>query len=210
MPRKRSKPVAKLSGRRLVVPKKKPTRHWQSTLVLVASALTLLGLVSWAVSSDATEWNHWLGGLRAKPPASGPDGEGPDGEAEDGNGPAQFQGDGRATLGEFSIDRRQSDGSMLTVSFKLSGNTSCKDKEAFQEFVKDDYAAFRKYAEGAIRDCQFSALSDEKSLARKVVVRVNRSLGRHFLQNVEFDELTIHETIDHYGTTEWKPGSESQ
>jgi hypothetical protein len=208
MPRKRSKPVTKLSGRKLVVAKKKPASHWQSTVVLVASALTLVGLVSWAVCSDATEWNDWLGGLRAKPPAS--NGEGENGEGENGDGPTQFQGDGRATLGEFSIDRRQSDGSMLTVSFKLSGNTSCKDKEAFQEFVKDDYAAFRKYAEGAIRDCQFSALSDEKSLARKVVVRVNRSLGRHFLQEVEFDELTIHETIDQYGTTEWKPGSESE
>ena len=66
------------------------------------------------------------------------------------------------------------------------------------------------FALTAVRDCDFSALSDEQSLGRKVVARVNRLLGRHFLLSAEFDQLTIYETIGSYEPTIWKPAKETQ
>ncbi|MFH1265749.1 MAG: hypothetical protein ABIK89_08470, partial [Planctomycetota bacterium] len=103
------------------------------------------------------------------------------------------------------VNRQENDETTLTVCFQLSGQTICKDEESFRAFTDRNYPAFRQHVEGAIRDCESSALADGESLGRKVVVRVNRLLGRHFLQSVEFDELTIYETIGPYEPTKWKP-----
>jgi hypothetical protein len=200
MPRKTANSRPKMSGRTRVASKDEPTSHWRTTLILTLSILTLVGLVGWIVCSEANAWRDWLGGLRAKRPSFD---SADNGEA--GDNPTQFRGDGYAALGEFLVDRRENDETMLTVCFQLSGQTICKDEESFRAFTDKNYPAFRGHVEGAIRDCEFSALADEESLGRKVKVRVNRLLGRHFLQSVEFDELTIYETIGSYEPTIWKP-----
>ena len=205
MPRKNSKLRPKKARRALVPSRNKSAYRWRAPLVLTLSVLILAGLVGWAVSIDADEWNGWLGSLRSKP-ASSDSGD----NAEEGDGQTQFRGDGYAALGEFSVDRQENDQTMLTIVFQLSGQTICKDGESFRAFTDEDYPAFRRHVEGAIRDCEFSALIDEKSLGRKVVARVNRLLGHHFLQAVEFDELTIHETIGSYGSEIWKPAKETE
>ena len=200
MPRKSAIPRPKMSGRTRALPKGKSANRWRTALTLALSFLTLVGLVSWAVRSDADAWNDWLGGLRTTRSSSRSAGDG-----EVGDSSTQFRGDGYAALGEFSVDRREHDEATLTVSFQLSGQTICKDEESFRAFMDETFPDFRRYVEGAIRDSECSALADEQSLGRKVVARVNRLLGHHFLQSVEFDELTIYETIGPYEPTIWKP-----
>jgi len=201
MPRRSAKPRPKMSGRALALSRGKSASRWRAGLALASSVLMLMGLVSWAVCSDSSGWNDWLGGLRAKKQSSS--GSADNGEA--GNSPAQFRGNGYAALGEFSIDRQENYETTLTICFLLSGQTICKDEESFRTFTDENYPAFRQHVGGAIRDCESSALTDERSLGRKVVVRVNRLLGRHFLLSVEFDQLTIYETIGSYEPTIWKP-----
>ena len=200
MPRRSATPHPKMSGRTLVLSKDKSANSLRATLILTLSVLILVGLVSWAVCTDADEWNGWLGSLRAKQSSSGSADNG-----EVGDSPTQFRGDGYAAFGEFSVDRQENDETTLTVCFQLSGQTICKDEESFRAFTDENYPAFRQHVEGAIRDCRASALADEESLGRKVKARVNRLLGHHFLQAVEFDELTIYETIGSYEPTIWKP-----
>ena len=205
MPRKNTKPRPKMPRRAPVLAKDKSARHWQAPLVLALSVLILVGLVGWAVCSDTGEWNDWLGGLRAKKPSSGSADN-----SETGDNPTQFRGDGYVGLGKFLVVRQEDDETMLRVLFELSGQTICKDEESFRAFTEHDYPAFRQYVEGAVRDCESAALADEQSLGRKVVARVNRLLGHHFLQSVEFDELTIYETIGSYEPSLWKPSKKTE
>ena len=203
MPRRSAKPRPKMSGRAFALSKGKSASRWRAGLALASSVLMLMGLVSWAVCSDASGWNEWLGGLRGKRP--------PSGSANSVAGvdnPTQVRGDGYAVLGEFSVDRRENDQTMLTVCFQLSGQTICTDNGSPRAITDENYPIFRRHVEGAIRDCEFPALTDERSLGRKVVARVNRLLGHHFLQSVEFDELTIYETIGSYEPTIWTPAKE--
>lgn len=200
MPRKSAKPRPKMSGRARVPSKDKPASCWRAMSILTLSVLILVGLVSWAVCSDSGTWNDWLGGLRDKQSAFGSAESGEVGDSQ-----AQFRGDGYAALGEFLVDRRENDETTLTIYFQLSGQTICEDEESFRAFTDKSYPAFRRSVEGAIRDCESSALTNEPSLGRKVVVRVNRLLSHHFLLSVEFDDLTIYETIGFYEPTIWKP-----
>ena len=208
MARKSTKPRLKMSGRTLMLHKGKKASCLRSVSVLAASIAILVGLVSWAVCSDTSEWRSWLGGLRATHFSFGV-AEGDEGESagsEAGKHQARYQGSGHATLGKFAVDRFDPiTDTTLTVCFKLAGQTVCKNEAEFLAFMDEDRPSLQGHVEGAIRDCEFSALMDEESLGRKVVVRVNRLLGRHFLQSVEFDELTIYETTGSHEPVIWKP-----
>lgn len=207
MARKNEKSRLKMSGRTLMLHERRKASCLRSMFVFAASILILVRLVSWAVCSDAGEWRNWLGSLRATHLSFG-SADDDDGEAagfETGENQPRYQGSGRATLGGFTVDRFDPvTDTTLTVCFQLAGQTVCKGEEEFLAVMDENRPFFHKHVEGAVRDCEFAALIDEESLGRKVVVRVNRLLGRHFLQSVEFDELTIYETIGSDEPTIWK------
>jgi hypothetical protein len=209
MRRKSLKSCPKKGGCEPARKKREPAERRQAVLVLTASFLILAGLVTWAVCSDKSGWRDWLGGLRVKHVSFGRADQDDGGSAGpgQGDGQTQFQGTGYATLGAYSVDRVDPlTGTTLTVCFQLGGQTICRNEESFRTFMDQNYPSFREHVAGSIRDCESSDLADERSLGRKVMVRVNRLLGRHFLQSVEFDELTIYETVGSYEPTIWKPG----
>ncbi len=206
MARKNAKSRLRKSRRVAARRKDKKASHLRSIFVLAGPIVILAGLVGWAICSDTSEWRDWLGGMRATHLSSGST-DGESGGSEAGEGQTLYQGSGYATLGEFSVDRVDPiTDTTLTVCFQLGGQTACKGEEEFVAFMDDNCPSFHEHVAGAVRDCDFSSLTNEQSLGRKVVVRVNRLLGRHFLKSVEFDELTVYETVGESETTIWRPG----
>jgi len=174
---------------------------WFRLAVLVFLFVVVVGsVVLWSGCAASTGWDQWLARLR--PTSSGSSNK----NAKFGLRPSMkklaYHGDGRAELGQFSV--RMFDPLTkitLRADFKLEGKTDCGDETTFQRFMTNNNRFFREQVTVTLRTCPPEELidADPDLLERKLVSRVNRSLGREFLASAELKDFALYESINKSG-----------
>ncbi len=211
MPKNIIRPVRDRPNYRAARELREKRNRLQATVILAGGLLLFLGLTGWALSSGGREWQGWMGSMGSKSFGKVGDTFGEDsakGDGKDsGTGSPTFGEGGRVTLGVYNVHRfNPITDTTLTVNFKLSGKTACNDEASFEDFMEAYYPFIRQQVMGTVRDCEMGDLADKPGLARKMVARVNRTLGRRFLKSVEFDRMEMFETIGPYTGESWEPG----
>jgi hypothetical protein len=206
MPKNINRPVPGTPNYRAAREAQERRNRLQAAVILGGGFLLLLCLTGWAVSSSGREWQGWLGSLANKSFGKVGGALGEDSAAGEGDGSPAFGEKGRAKLGVYNVHRFDPiTDTTLTVNFELSGQTACNDKASFEDFMQAYYPFLREQVMGTIRDCETGDLADKPGLARKMVTRVNRSLGRRFLKSVKFERMQMFETIGPYEGESWEP-----
>ncbi len=118
-----------------------------------------------------------------------------------------YLGDGKAELGEYSV--RVFDPitqSELRTDFRLEGMTSHGDEASFNQFMRCNRRFFREQVAVVLRTHNLDELADPdlNLLGRKIVARVNRSLGKRLLQSAEVKDFALYESMDRSGFVLWK------
>ncbi len=122
-----------------------------------------------------------------------------------------YLGEGRAELGDYSV--RVFDPltqSTLRTDFRLEGTTSLEDEASFERFMGRNHRFFREQVAVVLRTHHRHELAqpDLKLLGRKIVARVNRSLGEPVLKSAEIKGFSVYESVDRSGFVRREPGAE--
>jgi len=113
-----------------------------------------------------------------------------------------YLGDGEAKLGHFDVKLYDMPSrTTFRVEFELQGKTTLGDAETFQDYMDANYRFLREQVGIAVRTCDPNDLiaADHEILGRKLVCRINRSLGAKVLQNVVFKDFQLSESTDGFG-----------
>lgn len=180
----------------------------------LASAVLLLVFRAWSESAGQNVWNRWMANFQL----SGFTRSNPDAtfghrrqkaEYRDTEPLPAYLGDGRAELGDYSI--RVFDPitrATLRTDFHLSGLTSLRDESTFRDFMACNRRFFREQVAVVLRTHHFDGLAapDLDLLGRKIVARVNRSLGERVLKSAELKGFSLYEATDCSGFVLLEPG----
>jgi hypothetical protein len=180
--------------------------RWFKSLVCVVLAIVMVSVFGpWSGCTGQNPWDRWLAdfrvgeGGRENPNARfGYRRENEEQEKKPQPLPA-YHGDGKAELGEYSV--RMFDPvthSTLRTDFRLEGLTAVGNEAAFQRFMRGNQRFFREQVIVALRTCDPEELIDPDLdlLGRKSVARVNRTLGKRFLKDVEIEDFALYESVD--------------
>jgi len=169
-------------------------------VVFVVSFL-LIGLLYWGGHLGEGGWAASLFNLASGKTFGGRSkSKSPDGTSALKN--VAYRGDGQADLGEYSIKVFDPVTRVtLWSSFRVEGVTACDDQSSFEGFLNSDYRCFREQVMVAIRNSGLRHLSgpELRLLEKKLVARVNRSLGKHFLKSVDIKGLVLSESTGNSG-----------
>ena len=110
-----------------------------------------------------------------------------------------YLGEGRADLGGYSI--RIFDPiteTILRTDFRLEGRTTCTSEDEFRRFMLGNRRLIREQVMFGMRACDFAELADPdlKLLGKKLASRVNRGVGRRFLESVTITDYEPYESVD--------------
>ncbi len=157
-------------------------------------------LAFWSVVSREANWDRWLDRFRPAPATTDP--RGLVGRLADKAAGLEYLGDGRVALGEFNI--RTFDpltGVTLRTDFRLEGMTVAGDELSFFEFMAGNHLQLREQVMITIRSAEWEDFADpeKEMLGRKIVARVNRALGRPFLETVSVKDFSMAESVDRGG-----------
>jgi len=177
-------------------------------VVFVVSSL-LIGALYWAGHVGEGSWADLLFDL-----ASGKADEPSGSKLADETSTAQvaYRGDGQANLGKYSIKVFDPITRVtLWTSFRVEGTTACDDQSSFEEFLNSDYRLFREQVMVAIRnnDVRHFRTSQLRLLEKKLMARVNRSLGKRFLKSVEIKNLALSESTGNSGFVPIDPDADA-
>ncbi|MDY0165984.1 MAG: hypothetical protein RBS80_05530 [Thermoguttaceae bacterium] len=167
---------------------------------------------SWSGCSARRSWENWLDNFRF----SGSSMKNPHAKfgAQRTRDPSDreplptYLGDGKAELGDYSI--RVFDPitqSELRTDFRLEGMTSLGDQTSFEQFMRCNRRFFREQVAVVLRTHNLDDLTDPdlNLLGRKIVARVNRSLGERVLKSAEIKNFALYESINQSGFVLWEP-----
>ena len=186
-------------------------RQWVHTWFKVAStvlisAFLLLIVGTWSGCDTSSSWENWLANFRFRGASSGRSSSGGSGKqramAGDKMPALNYLGNGRAELGDYSIcvfDPITQ--STLRTDFKLEGATKLGDEATFQQFMERKGRFFREQVAVVFRTHNLDDLAtpDLDLLGRKIVARVNRSLGEKVLESAKIKNFCLSESIDRSG-----------
>lgn len=120
-----------------------------------------------------------------------------------------YLGEGRAELGDYSV--RVFDPitqSSLRTDFRLEGQTHLGDEAAFKDFMGRNRRFFQEQVAVVLRTHNPDELAspDLSLLGRKIVARVNRTLGRRVLESVQVKDFALYESMESSGFALWDGG----
>ncbi|MDZ7619032.1 MAG: hypothetical protein U1E05_18650 [Patescibacteria group bacterium] len=174
--------------------------------VSLASVVLLLILSQWTGCSTQSTWENWLDdfrfrGSRNASSKTGTSSATPKTPRNEGAATA-YLGKGRAELGEYSIcvfDPVTQ--STLRTDFRLEGVTRLPDEASFDQFMNRNGRFFREQVAVVLRTHNVDDLvkPDLQLLSRKIVARVNRSLGNKVLESAKIKNFSLQESIDQSG-----------
>ncbi len=191
-------------------------RRWPGVggrLALAATAvLALLLLFGFGARSDGRRsWDNWLTNFRFSGLGSRQGGARTRTQRKrqfaDPNPIPAYLGEGRAELGDYSV--RVFDPvtrSTLRTDFRLQGRTSLENEASFERFMRRNHRFFREQVEVVLRTHRGHELTqpDLNLLGRKIVARVNRSLGGRVLESAEIRDFSVYESVDRSGFIPWE------
>ncbi|MBN2474505.1 MAG: hypothetical protein JXB62_07845 [Pirellulales bacterium] len=186
----------------------------RTTLVLSIVMFWVLAMVVWIVATRPASWREWLANLEFSPAGSGTQrADGETGRRAKPPTELAYFGEGRAELGDYSV--RLFDpitGTMLRTDFRLEGRTACGSKQAFDEFMRNNNRLLREQVTVTVRSCQVSDLvePDLTLLGKKIVSRVNRSLGQRFLKSADLKNFSLHESVDRSAFVRYDSADEAE
>ncbi len=154
-------------------------------------------LVGYSVWCGPDAWRHWMPKMSFSKDGLSRNGQSTNRQRDSSTNPS-YLGEGRAELGDFSIRVfNPVTHTTLRTDFRLEGKTSCRNKNSFDQFMKNNQRFFREQVAVTMRDCKSEELTDPNFslLGKKLVSRVNRALGKKFLKSVAFNDFTLHEAV---------------
>lgn len=165
--------------------------------ILVAVLVPLALLAVLGVCAGRQYWRQWLSRPHPSPDAStcmsSRLGCRPGVPAD-----MQYEAEGRAHLGEYSVDLYDpASRTTLRADFALSGETTCAEQKRFERWIARHGRFLREQVMVTVRNGDLKELSGPKQavLGRKLVARVNRSLGEPFLKSVTFKNFVLYESV---------------
>lgn len=175
-------------------------RRWPfpvaTVVVIMGLWVTLLG--AWLAFGRPTSWRDWLANVSFRTTGTRHSGS-KVGQRDQGGMKLAYLGDGKAELGQYSIKIFDPvSRATLRTDFRLEGRTACEDGNAFQQFMKRNHRFFREQVMVTVRNCGPDDLTEPslQLLEKKVVSRVNRALGRRFLESAEIKDFFLYESVD--------------
>jgi len=173
----------------------------------VVALLPLALAATWAVYAGGGTWQDWLTRLR---PGTGSQREGRSqfGRRATGEPGVAYHGDGRVELGDFSVKVfNPVTRVMLRTDFRLEGVTSCEDHGEFERFIQGNHRFFREQVMVSVRNSDLDELTDPRLhlLKRRIVARVNLTMGEPFLKSVDIKDFNLFESIDRSGFLRYGP-----
>jgi hypothetical protein len=181
----------------------------------VVSAVLLAASISWSDFTARRSWEDWLANLRPSGARSSNSsvkfGVHRKRQPGDKEPLLSYLGGGRAEFGDFSVcvfDPITQ--SSLRTDFRLRGTTSLGDEASFQQFMRCNQRFFREQVGVVLRMHNVDDLTspDLDLLGRKIVARVNRSLGKRVLKSAEIKDFAVYESIDRSSFVPWESGEE--
>lgn len=185
---------------------------WFKALFALAALALLLSSSPWAGGVNKRSWENWLENFQFFDSGS----KNPHArfgmqrrrELHDTEPLPAYLGDGKAELGEYSI--RVFDPitqGELRTDFRLEGTTNLGDEASFAHFMRGNRRFFREQVAVVLRTHNLDELADPdlNLLGRKIVARVNRSLGERLLKSAEIKDFALYESLDRSGFVLWEP-----
>ncbi len=166
-------------------------------LVLLVGLWTAL-LGAWLTLGRPASWDEWLAGMN-RSAARSKHRHRTIGQPDAAAAKLTYLGEGRAELGDFSIRIFQPiTRSTLRADFSLEGKTACADRDAFDKFIRSNHRFLREQVMVTVRNCESDDLVDPdlQLLEKKLVSRVNRALGRRFLESAQIKEFCLYESVE--------------
>ncbi len=174
---------------------------WGASVILPVALLTVLG-----VCAGRQYWQQWhrrpesfAQGLGNEPTRLGHRPETP--------ADMRYEADGCAHLGDYSVKLYDpANGTTLRADFTLSGETDCADRASFDGWIARHGRFLREQVMVTVRNSNLKELSGSKqeALERKLVARVNRSLGKPFLKSVRFKSYVLYESVRNSDYVLWE------
>lgn len=204
-------PPAPSTLRRGAPPPRYGRRMWRSNGFRLGAIVLGFSLVVGLVLGGSAglmpgKWDRWLVNFR---PASST-GSGPAAKTDSGPKPEKldYYGDGRAELGDYNV--RMFDPLTrvsLRAEFKLEGDTDCNNNAGFQDFIRHNRHFLREQVNVTLRACDPEQLidTDVETLERRVATRLNRALGRDFLESVTIKDFALYQSIGKSGFVQVDP-----
>jgi len=185
--------------------------HAEKISLLLVVILILGGGTAASVYATRDTWQSWL--RHFNPKTTHDDSSGSRVGRAERMGDVAYLGDGRAGLGTFSIRVFSPlTRSTLRTNFDLEGETCCQDREAFDKFMKGHSRFFREQVMITIRNSHVEDLLDPDLtlLRKKIVARVNRTLGYRFLESVDFNGFAVYESVENSSYVPFGPSTDDQ
>lgn len=184
-------------------------RHWSSVWFRLATSgglLLVAALVLGTLSgvTGGRSWDNWLANFQF----SGSGGRAANAKTRQSSPKPRlgtpvplpaYLGEGRAELGDYSVCMFDPvTHSSLRSEFRLEGQTTLGDESAFQDFMQRNQRFFREQVAVVLRTHHPNELDspDLDLLGRKIVARVNRSLGERVLSSVQVKDFALYESAD--------------
>lgn len=110
-----------------------------------------------------------------------------------------YRGEGRVNLGRYCV---RTFNPITRVSqqadFQLEGVTACRNRRAFQAFLKSNHRFFREQVMISVRNSQQDELLDPdlRLLKRRIVARVNLAMDEPFLKSVAIKDFCLLESVE--------------
>ena len=202
---------------RLFLPARWCRRQWphlwfKGLSALAALAMLLSAFGPWGAHMNKRSWENWLENFQS----FGSGARNPHArfgrerrrELRDTEPLPAYLGEGKAELGEFSI--RVFDPitqGELRTDFRLKGTTNLGDEASFAHFMRGNRRFLREQVAVVLRTHNLDELADPdlNLLGRKIVARVNRSLGKRVLKSAEIRDFALYESIDRSSFALWEP-----
>lgn len=160
-------------------------------------AATALIAALWGGLTYRNQWREWFGVFAGA--IGGRSGAGRDGSAGGALPGVKNLGRGCYDFGEFTI--RSFDPvtkTTLRSQFRLEAKTAMADDAEFERFMQGRCQTLREQVLVALRTSNLDELTEPEQglVERKVVARVNRSLGQRVLESVDLKDFELTESVE--------------
>ena len=174
-------------------------RKYRGIIAFAFGGLWVALLVCWIAFGQPDSWQEWR--TKMKLTARGAWGASRSGGVKpaEQSGDTSYEGEGNAKLGNYSVKMFDPvSRTTLRTDFSLEGLTTFNDKPDFEKFMQRNQRFFREQVMVTLRNCDSRDLADPRLtlLEKKLVSRVNRSLGKRVLRSAKIKDLTLYESTD--------------
>ena len=164
---------------------------------MLSVAFCVVLTCTWVAASRSESWRRWLPKMEFSSTDSKHFSKAFDKPDYSDEMPS-YLGRGKADLGNFSVlIFNPASRTRLRTDFRLEGRTVYENKQQFDEFVKHNHRFFREQVMVTLRNCEPADLADPRfrMLEKKLIARVNRTLGKPLLKSVEVKDFVLLESV---------------